>query len=67
LDDIENAGILRRKIKEDDWEIEECHYVVRSTPSIYSAGFRRKPLTPGMIQHDPNIAYPRIYNDFFSA
>ncbi|EIN08273.1 DUF155-domain-containing protein [Punctularia strigosozonata HHB-11173 SS5] len=43
LDDIENAGILRRKIKEDDWEVEECHYV-----------------------HDPNIAYPRIYNDFFT-
>ncbi|KAF9010002.1 hypothetical protein BDQ17DRAFT_1347330 [Cyathus striatus] len=43
LEDIENAGIMKRKIVEDDWEIEECHFV-----------------------HDPNIAYPRIYNDFFS-
>jgi len=43
LEDVENAGIMKRKINEDDWEIEECHYT-----------------------HDPHIAYPRIYNDFFS-
>jgi len=43
LEDIENAGILKRKIEEDDWEIEECHFM-----------------------HDPYIAYPRIYNDFFT-
>ncbi|KAJ3908777.1 hypothetical protein F5879DRAFT_265888 [Lentinula edodes] len=43
LEDIENAGILRRKISEEHWEIEECHFA-----------------------HDPNIGYPRIYNDFFT-
>ncbi|KAK0203618.1 DUF155-domain-containing protein [Desarmillaria ectypa] len=43
LEDIENAKIITRKIAEDDWEIEECHFT-----------------------HDPHIAYPRIYNDFFT-
>ncbi|PFH49929.1 hypothetical protein AMATHDRAFT_146543 [Amanita thiersii Skay4041] len=43
LEDIDNAGIMRRKFKEDDWEVEECHFA-----------------------HDPHIAYPRIYNDFFT-
>ncbi|KAJ6496787.1 hypothetical protein DFH09DRAFT_1205017 [Mycena vulgaris] len=43
LEDIENAGIMKQKIAEEDWEIEECHFA-----------------------HDRNIAYPRIYNDFFT-
>ncbi|EAU89288.2 YagE family protein [Coprinopsis cinerea okayama7 len=43
LDDLEQAGAYRRLMKEDDWEIEECHFA-----------------------HDPQIAYPRIYNDFFT-
>ncbi|KAJ7623471.1 hypothetical protein FB45DRAFT_925760 [Roridomyces roridus] len=43
LEDVENAGIMKQKIKEEDWEIEECHYA-----------------------HDRLIAYPRIYNDFFT-
>ncbi|KAL0960063.1 hypothetical protein HGRIS_011711 [Hohenbuehelia grisea] len=43
LEDIGNASILRRPDAEDDWEIEECHYI-----------------------HDPLVAYPRIYNDFFT-
>lgn len=43
LDDISRAGILRRPIDADSWEVEECHYA-----------------------HDPSIAYPRIYNDFFT-
>ncbi|KAI0052154.1 DUF155-domain-containing protein [Auriscalpium vulgare] len=43
LDDIEGAGAVRRGRKEEDWEIEECHYA-----------------------YDPTIAYPRIYNDFFT-
>ena len=30
IEDLANAGILRRMIKEDDWEIEECHFAVRS-------------------------------------
>lgn len=44
LEDLEKAGIVQRGIKEDDWEVEECHFA-----------------------HDPDIAYPRIFNDFFSA
>ena len=28
LEDIENADILSRKIEEDAWEVEECHYAV---------------------------------------
>ncbi|KAJ7460621.1 hypothetical protein FB451DRAFT_497071 [Mycena latifolia] len=43
LEDIENAGIMKQKILEDRWEIEECHFA-----------------------HDRHIAYPRIYNDFFT-
>ncbi|KAJ7695090.1 hypothetical protein B0H17DRAFT_1198791 [Mycena rosella] len=43
LEDIENAGIMKQKIAEEDWEIEECHFA-----------------------HDRHIAYPRIYNDFFT-
>ncbi|KAI3618258.1 hypothetical protein WG66_005724 [Moniliophthora roreri] len=43
LEDVDNAGTMKRKIPEDNWEIEECHFT-----------------------HDPNIAYPRIYNDFFT-
>lgn len=30
LADLKTAGILVRKFKDDDWEIEECHYVVRT-------------------------------------
>ena len=43
LEDIVNAGVMKRKMTQDDWEIEECHFV-----------------------YDPLIAYPRVYNDFFS-
>ncbi|KAI0631136.1 DUF155-domain-containing protein [Trametes polyzona] len=43
LEDVEEAGILIRKIPHDDWEVEACHYA-----------------------HDPNIAFPRIFNDFFT-
>lgn len=43
LEDVEGAGVMKRKMTEDNWEIEECHFV-----------------------YDPLIAYPRIYNDFFS-
>ncbi len=28
LEDIENAKIITRKIAEDNWEIEECHFAV---------------------------------------
>lgn len=30
IDDLENAGIFRRMVKESDWEIEECHFAVCS-------------------------------------
>ncbi|KAF7294484.1 DUF155 domain-containing protein [Mycena kentingensis (nom. inval.)] len=43
LEDVDNAGIMKKKLAEDDWEIEECHFA-----------------------HDRHIAYPRIYNDFFT-
>jgi len=36
IEDIEKAGILKRKIQEDDWEIEECHFTVCRP---YSPGF----------------------------
>jgi uncharacterized Rmd1/YagE family protein len=32
LDDISNAGVMKRKMIQDRWEIEECHYV--HDPSI---------------------------------
>ncbi|KZT03953.1 uncharacterized protein LAESUDRAFT_320505 [Laetiporus sulphureus 93-53] len=44
LEDVEHAGLMRRKFVKDDWEIEECHYI-----------------------HGPNIAHPRIFDDFFSV
>lgn len=28
LEDIDNAGIMKRKMEEGDWEIEECHFTV---------------------------------------
>lgn len=43
LEDIDGAGIMKCMMTQENWEIEECHYVA-----------------------DPTIAYPRIYNDFFS-
>lgn len=43
IEDVEKAGVMKRRIDEDDWKVEECHFA-----------------------HDPHIAYPRIYNDFFT-
>ncbi|KAH8103105.1 hypothetical protein BXZ70DRAFT_928147 [Cristinia sonorae] len=43
LEDIQNAGVMRRPLEEDNWEVEECHYA-----------------------YEPYIAYPRVYNDFFT-
>lgn len=43
LEDLDGASVMKRKMVQDNWEIEGCHYVA-----------------------DPTIAYPRIYNDFFS-
>ncbi|KAI0918633.1 hypothetical protein AcV5_002569 [Taiwanofungus camphoratus] len=31
LEDVEAAGVMRRKLMQDDWEVEECHYAVGPT------------------------------------
>jgi uncharacterized Rmd1/YagE family protein len=31
LEDLENAGMLSRKLRESEWEVEECHFEVRHT------------------------------------
>jgi hypothetical protein len=36
-EDISNAGILKQPMKEDDWEIKECHFVVHRCPVISTA------------------------------
>ena len=35
IDDLANAGIFRRMIKGSDWEIEECHFAVRSRFALH--------------------------------
>ncbi|KAJ7035650.1 hypothetical protein C8F04DRAFT_1098024 [Mycena alexandri] len=45
LEDIDNAGIMRQKIVEKDWEIEECHFAHDrqiSYPRIYNDFFTLK-------------------------
>ncbi|KAF8917058.1 hypothetical protein CPB85DRAFT_1431672 [Mucidula mucida] len=45
LDDLENANILMRKISDEDWEVEECHYThdpYISYPRIYNDFFTLK-------------------------
>ncbi|KAF8556067.1 DUF155-domain-containing protein [Imleria badia] len=45
IDDLANAGIFRRMIKESDWEIEECHFAIDSSiphPRIYNDFFTFK-------------------------
>lgn len=45
VEDISNAGILKRPMKEDDWEIEECHFAHDPTisyPRIYHDFFTFK-------------------------
>ncbi|KAJ7746871.1 hypothetical protein DFH07DRAFT_581294 [Mycena maculata] len=45
LEDIENAGIMKQKIREDDWEIEECHFAHDRNityPRIYNDFFTLK-------------------------
>lgn len=34
LEDIENADVFSRKIDEDAWEVEECHYAVRLSVTV---------------------------------
>lgn len=35
LDDIDSAGIMKRKIDEEAWEIEECHFAVRRPMNLH--------------------------------
>ncbi|KAG0696598.1 hypothetical protein DFH29DRAFT_950404 [Suillus ampliporus] len=45
VEDIRNAGILKRPMREDDWEIEECHFAHDPTisyPRIYHDFFTFK-------------------------
>lgn len=39
LEDIDNAGIMKRKMEEKDWEVEECHFAVRYLlpPVVYQS------------------------------
>lgn len=32
LEDVQNAGVMRRPLEEDRWEVEECHYAVSHCP-----------------------------------
>lgn len=38
IEDLDNNGILKRPVKEDDWEVEECHFTVGTL--IYRYNFR---------------------------
>ena len=29
IEDVEKAGVMKRRIDEDDWKVEECHFAVR--------------------------------------
>jgi hypothetical protein len=57
MEDCLNAGAWSRPQLEDDWEVEECHYVV-SFPNIH-----RNVADP---QYDRDAEVPRIFNDMFS-
>lgn len=36
LEDIDNAGIMKRKINYDHWEVEECHFTVCEAQLLYN-------------------------------
>jgi uncharacterized Rmd1/YagE family protein len=64
LEDCESAGVWSRSLKEEDWEVEECHYVSGNWLNDIS---HRKAKTSILLQiYDPDADYPRIYNDMFS-
>lgn len=67
LEDCDSAGVWVKGVKEDDWEVEECHYVsdfcrVRRCSTADMAYSRRLRCQI----YDPDASYPRIYNDMFS-
>lgn len=41
IDDIDTAGVLTRKIDEDSWEIEECHFAVSPLFDIFRPSLNR--------------------------
>ncbi|KAH0835938.1 hypothetical protein J3R83DRAFT_9859 [Lanmaoa asiatica] len=49
IDDLSNAGIFRRMIKEGDWEIEECHFASGNNN-----------VTPRLIRPSPIQGYTMI-------
>ena len=61
LEDVRSAGVMEKPLQDNRWEIEECHYEVRSLTLRYDVELIH------VEQYNPYIAYPRIYNDFFSA
>lgn len=65
LDDFESAGAWVKSFEEDDWEVEECHFV--SHHANVAAARALTNVGPRLWQvHDPEADYPRIYNDMFS-
>lgn len=68
LEDVEGAGVMRRKMGEEQWELEECHYAVSSYSLLLRYGFGDGVnMRIVRLQYDHTIQYPRIYNDFFST
>jgi len=63
LEDCESANVWSRSLKEEDWEVEECHYV--SDVRLSSGPRSTEASLPQQI-YDPDADYPRIYNDMFS-
>jgi uncharacterized Rmd1/YagE family protein len=61
LEDVHGAGAVKGARQEGEWEVEECHFAVSSLHPRASRIGR-----PCLLQFDPTITYPRIYNDFFS-
>ncbi|KAG5219727.1 DUF155 domain-containing protein [Salix suchowensis] len=49
LEDIEGTGVVRRKIAEEDWEVEACHFTV-CTPSSLGNGIPKQLATSGALQ-----------------
>jgi hypothetical protein len=57
MEDCLNAGAWSRPQVEDDWEVEECHYVVSRLVLVAC-------ISDG--QYDRDAEVPRIFNDMFS-
>ena len=63
LEDVHGAGAVKGPRQETEWEVEECHFAVSVTdPASHTIGCNH-----ALLQFDPTISSPRIYNDFFSC